>query len=238
MAERGAPLVYIYLDRNGIESLYAQITDRLEIELIQTRSTEGRGEVGLTLGFGNLLTSLLGIQKIGAETKLGAVRGYIDEAKTKLTVEHKLQRLTQYLAATKSCAGSLEEAASRGAVGEVLYVCGVENFDAPDFYPGRDGLRQINESGSMVFTTDHNYDPSDNYFKKAQINFVMTASILNFARLHGGMRATSHEAIMFRGFEGRNIPLGVFGHIMRFSDKACQVKPYAIWLTRGYFDFV
>ena len=165
------------------------------------------------------------------ETKLEAVRGHIKEAKTKLTVEHKLQRLSDHLAKTKNCSGSLEDAASKSTVGETIYVNGVERFDAPDFYPGRGGVREINESGLIVFTINRNYDSSDEYFKRGQFCFVMTACISNFTRLHGGMGATSHEAIMFRGFEGRKIPLGVFGYIMRYSDLACQVKPYAIWLA-------
>lgn len=235
MSEGGTPFVYIYLDRTGIESLYAQITDRLEIELIQTRSREGRGEVGLTANFGNLLTSLLGIKELGAKTKVEAVRGFIDEAKTTLTVEHKLQRLQEYLAKTKNCFGSLEEAATKSPVGQIAYVDAVENFDAPDFYSGKSDVREINESGSMVFTIDQKYDSSDQYFKKGTFSFVMTASLRNFTRLHGGIGATSHEAIMFRGFKGRNIPLGVFGYVMRYSDLACQVKPYAIWLIKGYF---
>lgn len=236
MPNRGSPIVYIYLDRNGIESLYAQITDRLEVELIETRSSEGRGKVGLSAGFGNLLTSLLGVKKLGAETKLETMRGYINEAKTKLTVEHKLQRLAEYLAKTKSCFGSLEDAASKSPIGEAVYVNGVEKFDAPDFYPGRGGVKEINESGSMVFTIERSYDPSDEYFKKSGCSFVMTAGIRNFTRLSGYMGATSHEAIMFRGFGGSKIPLGVFGYIMRYRDLACQIKPYALWLVGGYFD--
>ena len=194
MPERAVPLVYIYMDQNGIESLYAQITDRLEIELKQTRSRESRGEVGLTASLGNLLTSLLGVKKLDAETKLEAVRGHIDEAKTKLTVEHKLQRLSAHLAKTKNCSGSLDDAASKSTVGETVYVNGVERFDAPDFYPGRGGVREINESGSIVFTIDRNYDPSDDYFKRGQFCFVMTASISNFTRLHGGMGATFNSS--------------------------------------------
>jgi hypothetical protein len=236
MSGGSAPLIYIYLDRNGIESLYAQITDRLEIELIQTRSSEGRGGVGLTASFGNLLTSLLGVKKLSAETKLEAVRGYIDQARTKLTIEHKLQRLSEYLAKTEKCFGSLEDALSKTAAGEVVYVNGVEKFDAPDFYPGRGGVREINESGSIVFAIDRNYDPSDAYFKKVGCSLVMAASIRNFTRLSGRMGATSHEAIMFRGFRGSNIPLGVFGYVMRYSDLACQLKPYAVWLPNGYLN--
>jgi hypothetical protein len=229
--ESGTPLVYIYLDRSGIESLYAQKTERLEIELVQIRSTEGRAKAGVAVGFGSLLTSLLGV-KLGAETELERARGYIDEARTRLTVEHKLQQLPEYLTKTNICFGSLEDAASKCSVGEIVYVNGVEKFEAPDFYPGRGGVREINESRSMVFTADRSYDPSDEYFKKGTLNIVMAASLRNFTRLRDErMGATSHDAIMFRAFEGHRIPLGVFGYLMRHSDLAFQIKPYAIWLV-------
>jgi hypothetical protein len=39
------PFVYLYADDEGIESLYAQTTDRVETELTESRSKEGGGEV-------------------------------------------------------------------------------------------------------------------------------------------------------------------------------------------------
>jgi hypothetical protein len=235
MPKDGTPLVYIYLDRDGIESLYAQITKGIEIELVESRSREGRGQVGLRASFGNLLTSLLGIKELGANTEIEAVHGYVEAAKTKLTVEHKLERLTEYLTKTKRCFGSLDEAASNSSKGEMAYVNAVEKFNAPDFYSGQRNVRAINESGAIVFNVDKNYDSSDGYFKKGTFSFVMTAGLRNFTRIAGGMAFKSHEAIMFSGFRGENIPLGVFGYVMRYSDLACQVKPYAMWLVTNYF---
>ena len=234
MSEGGTPFVYIYLDRTGIESLYAQITDRLEIDFVQSKTREGRGEVGASAKFGNLLTSLLGVKELGARTELEAVRRYSDEVRTTLTAEHKLQLLLDHLTKAKECFGSLEEAANKSSVGHFTYVSAVEYFDAPDFYSGSRDVREINESGSMVFTIDRKYDSSDEYFKRINFSFVMAASLKKFTRLNGCMGATCHEAIMFSGFRGRRIPLGVFGHVMRYSDTACQVKPYAIWLVTSY----
>jgi hypothetical protein len=57
----GEMRIYIYLDGDGIESLYAQTTDRIELELTRTYSMEGRGEVGLRVGFGNLLKGRQGV---------------------------------------------------------------------------------------------------------------------------------------------------------------------------------
>jgi hypothetical protein len=84
----------------------------------------------------------------------------------------------------------------------------------------------------MVFTIDRKYDSSDEYFKRMNFSFVMAASLKKFTRLNGCMEATCHEAIMFSGFRGRRIPLGVFGHVMRYSDTALSSQ--ALCYLAGY----
>jgi hypothetical protein len=37
------PFAYLYVDDEGIESLFAQTTDRVETELTESRSKEGQG---------------------------------------------------------------------------------------------------------------------------------------------------------------------------------------------------
>jgi hypothetical protein len=64
------PIVYLYTDDEGVESLCAQTTDRVETELTKSHSKEGRGEVQLKVGFGNLLTTLLGPKEAAGGTKL------------------------------------------------------------------------------------------------------------------------------------------------------------------------
>ena len=86
-------------------------------------------------------------------------------------------------------------------------------FDVPDFLPGGGGVSAINASKAMVFRIDNQYDASDSYFKKVPFTLIMTASLEKFSRLKGGMGATSHEAIFFRGFNGKDVPLGVFGYL-------------------------
>jgi hypothetical protein len=219
--------VYIYLDSEGIESLYAQTTDRVELELTRSRSKENRGDVGIKAGFGNLFTALLGLKEAGAETKLGTTRGQIEEAKSRLSVEHKLDHLSEYLVRTKGCFENLEAAA------ETVSQPG-QHVDAPDFFPGAGGASVVNSSKAMVFRIDNLYDASDSYFKRFRFSLVMTASLEKFTRLKSGMGATSHEAIFFRGFDGKNVPIGVFGYLIRLNMKAWQIKPYALWLPGGF----
>lgn len=115
-----------------------------------------------------------------------------------------------------------------------MFVCIETTFDAPDFFTGGGGTSAVNSSKAVVFRIDNQSDPSDSYFKTFPFPLIMTASLEKFTRLKSDMGKASHEAILFRGFAGKNIPLGVFGYLIRLNMKAWQIKPYAIWLPRGY----
>jgi hypothetical protein len=221
------------LDNDGIESLYAQTTDRVEVELTSSHSNEGHGGIKLKAGFGSLLTTLLGLKETSAETTLETVRGQIEAAKARLSIEHKLRRLSEFLSARNECIGDLVAALEKAELGRPIFVQVEAKFDAPDFLPGGGGTNAINSSRAMVFRIDDHYDPSDQYFKRSHADLVMTASLKKFPRLKEGMGGTSHEAVFFRGFAGKDIPLGVFGYLIRLNNKACQIKPYAIWLPGG-----
>jgi hypothetical protein len=229
-----SPFVYIYLDSEGIESLYAQTADRVEVEIVKSSSTEGRGAVGLKAGFGNFLTTLLGLKEASAETKLETIRGQIEEAKSRLSVEHKVSRLSEYLSISTNCFGDLASAAeSATKPGQHVFIRIETLFDVPDFFPGGDGVDAINSSRAIVFTINPSYDPSDTYFKRPVLSIIMTAGLDKFTRLKHGMGGTSHEAIQFRGLLGKDVPLGVFGYLLRHNERVCQIKPYAIWLPLG-----
>jgi hypothetical protein len=226
------PLVYIYLDPQGLESLYAQTVDRLEVELVRSQSKQGGTEVGAKVGFGNWLFTLLGLKEAGAEAKVQSTRGQIEESKTRLSVEHKLELLSSHLLETKQCFKKLDEAVGfSSTTGDGVYIRILERFDAPDFYAGGGEVNAINSSQAMVFKIENRkYDPSDSYFKRDPFSIVMTAGLRNFTRLKGSMGATSHEAFRFRALNGKAIPLGVFGYLLRAGNLVYQIKPYAIWM--------
>ena len=226
------PRNFMYLDAEGIESLYAQIVDRIEVEFIQTRKKAKSGEVGLKAAFGSMLIGLLGLREVGGETKLGVGREQIEEAKLRLSVERKLSNLLGYLAKHKGddYFESIQEAGEiTSSQRRSVYFRGEARFDAPDFYPGRSGVARVNEAEAILFVIEPVYDASESYFKKAPLRFAMSAGLQKFARLHGRMGATSHEAIFFRGAMGKNINLGVFGQVSHISGNSLQVKPFVIW---------
>jgi hypothetical protein len=205
---RGERCVYIYVDSDGIDGLYAQTTDRVELELTRSRSEENHGDVGIKAGFGCLFTALLGLKDAGAETNLGTTRRQIEEAKSRLSLAHKLDQLSEYLVRTTDCFENLEAAAeSVSKPGQHVFVCVETKFDAPDFFPGAGGASVVNSSRAMVFRIDNRYDASDSYFKRCPFSVAMTASLEKFTRLRSGMGATSREAVRFRGFEGKNVPM-------------------------------
>src|SRR5713226_10229355 len=95
------PRTFMYLDAEGIDSLYAQTVDRIELEFTQTRKNERRGQVGLKAAFGSTVTGLLALKEVSGGTKLGASREQIDEAKLHLTAERNMSNLIDYLAKLK-----------------------------------------------------------------------------------------------------------------------------------------
>ena len=69
---------------------------------------------------------------------------------------------------------------------------------------------------------------TDAYYKTPSLRVILSASVTKMRAYGGKMAVTGHDAIYFRGFGGRQIPLGVFG-IMTATPRYFQIKPFAIW---------
>ena len=54
------PFVYIYLDQDGIESLYAQTADRIEVESLKGSEIERAGKARANVGLGPALKGIVG----------------------------------------------------------------------------------------------------------------------------------------------------------------------------------
>lgn len=173
-----------------------------------------------------------------AETKLETIRGHFEEAKSQLSIENKLARVSEYLIQSNQCYEDFTTAAENArALSGPVFLRIEQEFDEPDFFPGGGGVDAVNESKAMVFRIGPEYDHADSYFKRSPYKCIMSASLSKCLRIRGFMNPTSHEAIAFRSLQGRNIPLGVFGNLMRFNSAACQIKPFAIWFaskSRGF----
>jgi len=228
--------MYIYLDADGIDSLYAQTVDRLETEFTQSQERDKSGKVKANIGIGKLLGTMLGLVEAGAETELSISGKRIEEAKLRFTLEQKLSALMKYL---KNLEGTeffelLPHAAIRAKeLGKGVFIKIAEKFNMPQYSQG-DGISNMNRDRSIVFSigpvgdNEHEYD--DSYFKKAEYTFLMTASLSKTTRSKDGMSGTGHDAIYFRQFGGKNVPLEVFGYLIPLSKYTYQIKPYAIWV--------
>lgn len=231
------PLAYIYLDTDGIESLYAQTVDRLEVELVQSQERGKAGKLTAKLGVGALLGRLA---EIGADTEVSLTGKQIREAKTRLAPEHKLSALLRHLTdvSIDVLFTNLPTAAiACSETNRAVYVQLYEKFNLPQFYYGS-GVDEVNrdkmvdfEIGPMRRRDDDRYDHSDNYFKKKHYHFYMSASLSKFTRVREEvMGNSSHDAILFRSYQGEDVPLGVFGYLKHLAKLEYQIKPYAIWV--------
>lgn len=231
-----SPVMYIYLDADGIDSLYAQTVDRLETEFTQSQERDKSGKVKANIGIGKLLGTMLGLVEVGAETELSIGGKRIEEAKMRFTLEQKLSALMNYL---KSLDGAeffelLPQAAIQAKeLGRGVFIKIAEKFNMPQYSQG-DGVSNINRDKSIAFSIgpvgDNKHEYDDSYFKKVEYTFLMTTSLSKTTRSKEGMSVTGHDAMYFRRFRGKNVPLKVFGYLIPLSKYTYQIKPYAIWV--------
>lgn len=233
------PCRYIYLDVEGIESLYVQIVEHNISEMLFKQEKGKKGKISGRLGLGKLLGNLLNLADIEVSPEIE--RSSVTETTTKATTstEHKLRDLIKYLndIGEPSLFSDLYRAADhcKNTI-ETVFVNVQETFDAPQFYSGR-GHVDVNESQVIYFEknickTKDTYCHHDSYYRQAvqaEIPFFMSSNLLKYPSYkNGGMGATSHEAVMFRAFKGFDIPLNVFGAFFKLPSFS-QIKPYAMW---------
>ncbi len=216
------PDVYIYLDKNGIESLFAQTADRVEVEIRTSTEKATNKKAGAKFGLGKAIAALLGIEA-GTEVEASKASKQLEEAKLALTVEHKLSRTQQYLSESNNLITSLGTAIDKSSQNNTSIFINIrEEFDLPQFIKGQ-GVMEANEDGAIMFEIPEGLGLA----KKV----VMAASLSKFPRADNGrLGSLSHEAIHFKGCSGREVLLHVFGYIRSLGNGVFQIKPYAIWL--------
>jgi hypothetical protein len=215
------PNAYLYLDSAGVESLFAQTVDRVEIELVESTKKTTEEKSSAKLGLGNALAALIGI-KADASLEAAKAKTQLEQAKLGLTVEHKIARLQNYILATGYLTDDLASAVKRSKeTNAKVYINVLHAFDMPQFAHRGGGVEQANDDGALEFEI-----PS---LSSAKV--VMAASLAKFPSLASGrLGRLSHVVLHFGGFQGKNVPLHVFGYIISLSAVVCQIKPYAIWL--------
>jgi hypothetical protein len=71
------------------------------------------------------------------------------------------------------------------------------------------------------------YQDADDYYKHPTERVILEPGI---GKMRGGgiMGQTSHEARIFQGHSGRNVPLSIFG-TLSYTPEYFHIKPFAIW---------
>ena len=224
----------MYIDAEGIDSIYAQIVTRVETEATSSRGRGRKSRISGSVGLGEAIGSLFGLLHLKGEAGADSSVESTDTIKTHLATEQKLREILESLSrlGEPTLFSDLANASNFSAENkDAVFVNLQTDFDAPQFYGGM-GVQAVNKAQYVIFEKDMEYnryyDYRDDYFKKHRIPVVMSASLTKFPNCKGRMGMTGHDAVFIRGHGGRQMPLHVFGSLFKLPE-FCQIKPYAIW---------
>ena len=222
---------YWYIDKQGIDSLLSQISSEFIQEEHIKMTQKGTGSVSGNIGFAKLLKQLF-----NADVNL---TGGVETTRTVEKVEiqpyeTKIQHLKKYIEEKEVLLCNKHEVFTKYEQGKTNFVFGNVEFDTKlNVKNWEEAVGFIQQWGYIPFYNNgmNIYDERDDYFKNANaINaeIVMSLGIDKMQTSYSGF--TSHFATSLRKLGGKNIPLGVFGHILKLSPDFYQINPYAIWL--------
>ena len=146
------PRGYIYLDASGIEGLYAQTVERLEVEYSSSIEKALSGKVGAVARFKNPLIKALGGPEIEISGEISSSRKAIGQSKQKSTAEQTLQKLLATLTPLGEPAifSELLKAARSADTNQATVFLKTEGeFNAPQFSFGG-GVDAVNSEGYLI----------------------------------------------------------------------------------------
>ena len=231
---------YIYLDEQGIESLYAQLTDEIILEQRIKATKTNTGSIKAKAGLSGLFKDLF-----SADIEAGGERtGSIDNEKTiTYSYEQKLKKIIEITSETDNYYSSLYSATTPHPQSSSLTLINVfETFYSRLDFRSHEAFEYLYECGYLEFETGDRppseetkitysvpydtYTYSDNYYKKSIYRVVMSMKLDKMRTSWRGM--TSHLAVALRGSNGK-LKLGVFGQIRNVDNLYFQIKPFAVW---------
>jgi len=228
-------LTYIYIDRNGIDSLFAQAYKELVTEQNVQTANRFQANVEAQVGLPELLKNIFKLD-VNGSTEYEKSKS-INKIST-YTHEQRISELIIYLEAKNQLIRSLGEIyKSRDESIGIFIYCNLlfdTDFDYNNWF---EAIASAIKEGHISFYTRNDkypkkyvetYDGSDNYYKKrkSRLSIFMDMGVQNMVSFGG---ITSHLALLLRVTKGENIPLGVFGRIFKVADDCLQIKPYAVW---------
>lgn len=216
---------YIYMDTNNIDSLLNQITQESIKESSIKTTKHKSGSIKGNLGFSNLVKSLF-----NSDISMTGEAGSTQEISKTFTqpYEAKIQQIREYVEKHQILLKSKDEITEKYEDDKQNFIYCTMYFDTDFDYKNWDeSVNLAKKIGYISFykgkPTDDTYQYHDSYYK---MQITMNLGINNMSRFGG---ITSHLAFLFRAMQGKDINLGVFGHIYKLLDNCYQIKPYAVW---------
>ncbi len=200
------PETYIYFNRLEINQLYAQIMGWVPTERVKNDSHTIEG--GLSIG-------MLGIgAKAGGAKESGTKQQY------EISEEHKLFEIKKYLRSNHQLIDDIAEAATHVLKKNVgIFVQSRYRFHAPQFRDNSDPVKDVNEAGCVLLECD-----------VGDTRMLVSLGLDHMPRVRGStMSKTGHDAIIFREFHGKEMPLEIFGFLHPIKSKI-QIRPITVSL--------
>ncbi|MBI3877134.1 MAG: hypothetical protein HY300_14460 [Verrucomicrobia bacterium] len=230
------PHFTLYIDPDGISAALTQVQGALTVSSTTKKKRGKARTVGTEMGLADGLFTLLSVAKASFKTEAKDEHAEELEEKRDIPTEAQLSALLKSLE-TYSSTGfftDLDSAYAKLEQEGSAWVAICDRWNLPAIMSA-EGIGAINSEQRFLFTIgddQDDYEPDDNYYHKSKRDYrvEMAASFDRCPRLKGRkLGVTSHEAILFRVYRGKSIPLNVFGFLLKL-DKRLQIIPYKIWL--------
>lgn len=164
------PVAYLYLDGPGIDGLYAQTVDRIELEYSTSIERALSGKIGATARLRNLLIKFLGGPEIKINGEISGSRKRTENSRQSQSTE---QRLASLIAALKGVGepalfSDLATAARHAnSKGTTVFLSAEDEFNAPQFYSS-DGPNLVSIEGYLLLEKGgaDDYDDREDYDKR------------------------------------------------------------------------
>lgn len=245
---------YWYIDKDGIDSIINQISEEHIVEKKLRKTKQNRGILSAKAGLSALMNKIIKADfelsgETGCETMI--------EKTSVSTYENKIEKIITYVKDKESYFESLSFGIANCYDENLTFINVHDNFFTRQPFDSHEGVASIYKAGYLLFEKgaklisgkcssipeieEYTFNYNDNYFKdkydKSQIEKARKDKIkmekrivmsLNITKLTTSISYTSHMGRYLRYLEGRNISLGIFGHIYKAGDYY-QIKPFAVW---------
>ena len=217
---------YIYIDEQGIDSIYSQLHKETIAEMRTKQIKTNSGSL-------NIINGLIK----GEHTSTTECDKLIS-----LTHEQKISEIIKIVSKNKNYYTDLNKAISKNLKPSngIIIVNIHDTFHSSLDFKSYDTYKNMLKSGYIQFEKGDiliasktkllsNYDTHnyrDDYYKQNRYKITMSMNLEKMRASYKGW--TSHFSVALRGGDG-NLSLGVFGQLRNINELFFQIKPFAVW---------